>query len=271
MKLNFLINNNYLIAHTLASMGADKFSSKKYQKEIVDFQNFAWKKSEKVYNLLVGRLSPEDFFNIENLAKEILDFFKVLKKGDQYKKVLLRTQTYLLFCEKQWIKNYSTSSKTVSGLTSFKLDKSFTVYITHPSLKNGHYLGNNNICWGHNEDWSNYTTIYLWHEILHSYFDNNDFNHALIQFIADNELRIQLNGGKYPPFVGHEDLFPLMKKVLPHWKRYLKEKQPRDINKFRAKILELKEFAAASSLHPSLKIRKDEEGYGSAQQRKTLL
>ena len=83
-----------------------------------------------------------------------------------------------------------------------------------------------------------------WYEILHSYFNNGDFNHALIQFIADNELRIKLNKGKYPPFVGHENLFPLMKKILPHWKRYLKEKQPRDINKLRAKKLGLKEFAA---------------------------
>ena len=244
MKLNFSINENYLIPHTLASMGANKFSSKKYQKEIVDFQNFAWGKSEKIYNLLVGRLSPEDVFDVENLVKEIPDFFKNLKKSNEYKKVLLRTQTYLLFCEKQWAKNYLTSSKTISDLTGFKLDKSFTVYITHPSLKNGHYLGNNKICWGHNEDWPNYVTIYLWHEILHSYFNNDDINHALIQFITDNELRIKLGDGKYPPFVGHENLFPLMKKLLPHWGQYLKEKQPRDFNKFRTKILELNEFAA---------------------------
>src|SRR3989338_1983326 len=104
MKLNFSINENYLITHTLASMGANKFSSKKYQKEIVDFQNFAWKKSERAYNLLVGRLSPEDIFDIKNLVKEIPELFETLKKSDYYKRVLIRTKTYLLFCEKQWTK-----------------------------------------------------------------------------------------------------------------------------------------------------------------------
>src|SRR3989344_1401872 len=247
MKLNFSINDNYLIVHTLASMGANKFSSKKYQKEIVDFQNFAWEKSRKIYNLLVGRLSPEDIFDVEKLVKEIPDFFKNLKKSDEYKKVLLRTQAYLLFCEKQWMKNYLTSSKIVDDLTGFKLNKSFMIYITHPSLKNGHYLGNNKICWGHNEDWPNYATIYLWHEILHSYFENDDVNHSIVQFLADKELRIKLNGGKYPPFVGHENLTPLMKKLLPHWKQYLKERKPRDINKFRIRILKLKKFAAKAS------------------------
>jgi len=98
------------------------------------------------------------------------------------------------------------------------------VYITHPSLKNGQYLGENKITLGHNEDWPNYFTIYLWHEILHSYLGKTDLEHALIQFITDEELRIKLNGGEYPPFVGHKNLFPLMERILPFWRKYLKNK-----------------------------------------------
>lgn len=244
MKLNFLINDNYLITHTLASMGSERFSSKKYQKEIVAFQNFAWKKSQKIYNLLVGRLSPDDILSIENLSKELPYFLKILKNSNQYKKILLRTKSYLVFCEKQWTKNYAVSSKVISGLTGFELNKNFIIYLTHPILKNGHYLGNNKISWGHNEDWPNYATVYLWHEILHSYFQNSDFNHAIIQFLTDNELRVRLNGGEYPPFVGHDNLFPLMKKMLPHWKQYLRKETSKDIKKFGITIFKLKEFAA---------------------------
>jgi transposase len=235
MKLNFLINDNYLIIHTLKS----NFSSKKYKREVIGFKNFAWKKSQKIYNLFtdISRLLPDDIddiLDIKKLDKEILSFFKTLKNSTQYRKILLRTQNYLDFCKKQWIKNYPVSLKIVRDLTGFNFNKTFTIYITHPSLKNGYYFGKNKIGWGHNEDWPNYTTVYLWHEILHSYFQNKDFNHAIIQFITDNELRIILNGGKYPPFVGHNDLFPLMRKMLPYWKQYLKEK-PRDIKKFAVK------------------------------------
>ena len=110
-------------------------------------------------------------------------------------------------------------------LTGLKLNKKFTVYITHPSLRNGRYRGNNTIEWGHHENWRNYATIYLWHEILHSYIGYGDKEHAVIELITDEELRIRLNGGKYPPFVGHNYLGNMKKKMLPKWREYLKSDQ----------------------------------------------
>ena len=66
--------------------------------------------------------------------------------------------------------------------------------------------------------------MFLWHEILHAYFGQTDLDHAAIQFITDEELRVKLNGGSYPPYVGHASLSPLMNRVLPQWKRYLNNK-----------------------------------------------
>ena len=92
------------------------------------------------------------------------------------------------------------------------------------------------IAWGHNEDWPNYATVYLWHEILHSYLGYSEKEHALIELIADEELRIQLNGGKYPPFVvGHKNLEKMKKKLLPQWRKYLKLKN-RNIREFLRKV-----------------------------------
>jgi len=62
--------------------------------------------------------------------------------------------------------------------------------------------------------------VYLWHEILHSYFDNSDINHAIIELITDEELRCFLNHSSYPPFVGHKHLKILKKKLLSKWKIY---------------------------------------------------
>ena len=124
----------------------------------------------------------------------------------------------------------------ISEMTGLKPKKSFKVYITHPSLKNGIYLENNKLAWGHNEDWPNYTTVYLWHEILHSYFDPKRLDHIVISFVTDEELRVRLNGGKYPPFVTHDYLHPPMKKVLPLWKKYLKSKS-KDIFEFKKQVM----------------------------------
>jgi hypothetical protein len=142
------------------------------------------------------------------------------------------------FCERQWNDNYSITQRIISEITGLKPKKNFTVFITHPSLKNGKYLGNNQIGWGHNEDWVNYTTVYLWHEIMHSYFDTKQLDHVIISFITDEELRIRLNGGKYPPFAAHKYLHPMMNKSLHLWKRYIKS-ESKDITKFKAQLLEM--------------------------------
>ncbi|KKU99309.1 MAG: hypothetical protein UY32_C0002G0045 [Candidatus Jorgensenbacteria bacterium GW2011_GWC1_48_8] len=112
-----------------------------------------------------------------------------------------------------------------------KLNKKIAVYITHPGLKNGRYVGNNTIEWGHNEDWPNYATIYLWHEILHSYIGYSEKGHAVIELITDEELRTQLNSGKYPPFVGHKYLKSIKNRLLPQWRKYLNSEE-RNIRKF---------------------------------------
>ena len=224
IKLNFRVDDDYLIVHTLASMGKDRFSSRKHQKNILVFQNYAWKKHKPCYNLLVGRFSAIEIAKggLQKTLKRLPDFLKELKASKRYKKIYRQTEEYLKFCERQWNDNYFVSSEAIEELTGLRLNKKFDVYITHPSLRNGSYRGSNTIEWGHNEDWPNYATVYLWHEILHSYIGWSDKEHAIIELIADEKLRTMLNGGKYPPFVGHKHLKNIKQKVLLKWKKYLK-------------------------------------------------
>lgn len=233
MILNFVINDEHLIHYLLRNIGAKNFPSRKYIKDIVAFQNLAWKKSKTLFDLFSGRLLIDDFENKKflNESKNLSVFLTTLKKSREYKKIYTQTEKYLIFCKKQWEKNYEYSSAIIKELTKFNLNKNFTVFIVHPSIGKGRYLGNNKIEWGHHESWPNYATIYLWHEILHSYFSFSDKDHAIIQLISDNELRSRLNGNKYPPFEGHKELVPLMKKMLPKWKRYICLKE-RNFKKF---------------------------------------
>ncbi len=224
IRLNFKIDSNYLIAHTLSSTSGDNFSSIKHKKNIVMFQNYAWKKCQSCYNLLAGRVFAEEVIEgkLQKTTKHIPQFLTELKKSKQYRKIYQQTERYLKFGRNQWNKNYQVSSGAVKKLTGLKLDKKFDVYITHPSLRNGKNRGNNLIEWGHCEDWPNYSTIYLWHEVLHSYLGRSDIEHAVIELITDEELRKLLNGDKYPPFVGHRRLALIKIKLLPLWKKYLK-------------------------------------------------
>lgn len=169
--------------------------------------------------------------NIQKVSRGLPRYLISLKRSTSFKKLLRQVEDYRSFCESQWRENYEHSSHIIRELTGISLRRKFIVYLTHPSLRNGRNFGKGIIAWGHHEEWPNYTTVYLWHEILHSYFPLTEKGHALIQLIADNELRARLNGVSYPPLKGHRDLFPLMKRMLPQWRRHLK-KGGGDINKF---------------------------------------
>lgn len=218
MKLSFEIDENYLISNILSG-GNPLFE---YKKDIVAFRKEIWEINKDSYNLLRGEFYP-DSVSEKNL-KNLVIFLKKAKELNSYKELLKQTDSYKNLVEKQWNGNLKETSLIIKELTGLDLDKSLTVYITHPSFNRGRHLGGNKIAWSHSEDYPNYSTVYLWHEILHSYLEKNNLTHSIIQLVAENELKTRLNGGKYPPFEGHEDLFPIMKKLLPSWKKYLKSK-----------------------------------------------
>jgi len=228
MKLKFEINENHLICHSLKP---DNFSDKKFEKEIEDFKEFAWALSQNQYRLLTGKMFDNDFLEIGKLLKNSEKYLEQLRISNEFKILYEQTKEYLNFVKNQWESNYEKTSKIMTELTGLKFDKIFTAYITHPGLRNGCNLGDNLIAWGHKEEFPNYTTVYLWHEVLHSYFKRDDINHAIIQLLTDNELRVRLNGGIYPPFQGHKEFLPIMKKLLPSWNLFLKENQ-KEINRF---------------------------------------
>lgn len=232
ITLNFTIDDNYLIWHVLTSMEDTRFSSTKYKQDIVNFQNYAWDENEGLYNFLIGRIHPSNLAGAklnENIEK-IPGYLRTLKQSQQYEKLLQQTKDYLHQCQTQWDKNYDTTHRKIEDITKIELDEKFTVYITHPSLKNGSNI-KGDISWGHNEEWPNYTTVYIWHEILHSYFGSSDVEHAIIELVTDEELRTHLNGGEYPPFEGHSHLEPVKQKLLDFWQEYLRS-DDKDIHAF---------------------------------------
>ncbi len=222
--INFKINKKYLINFLLGN--TNNFSCEKYQKDIIKFQNLARERSSTIYKFLTGWALPSDINkrNLDYVSEKLKKYYYDLENKQIFQKLYNQTKKYKKFCKLQREENFKKSYNIIKNLSWFSPKGKYFVYITHPGIKNWQYLWKNQIQWWNKELFENYTTIYLWHEIMHSYFGNSNIEHSIIQFICDEELRIRLNWWKYPPFVGHLELYELMEQMLPYWKKYLRTK-----------------------------------------------
>lgn len=230
-EINFVFDENYNILHVLQK-GRTKNT------RLREMMNEVWEKEKKSYQILNGlnRISPhymEEFnFSSDNiLVRNALEnLIKVTKESDYYPIFKNETEENLLEIKNEWNLSLDRCLPIMEELTGFNFSKKFDVFITHPDVGNGTNWGNGLISFGFSgRAWPNYTTVYLWHEILHDYFPrDDDLYHAIIQLITDNELRIRLNEGFYPPFEGHKNLEKLMYDLFPIIKEYWQMPMPKE-------------------------------------------
>jgi len=218
-------------------------------------ENRFWKKfcNEPSYYLINPKYSDwglnEIFVQAEEIgfkktfsdtAKTLERIYKEIIKTKEFKRLFFETETYKNFVEKQWKKNEKFVLEYFKNTLNLKIPNyKVTVYIFYPKSFCGHANAKTKIIlWGHSEDWENYTTVYLAHEILHIITDVkgcSDIAHALIELAADNELRIRLNKkGIYfkekKINIGNKHLQKLEKEILPYWEKFLeKNKNKKDI------------------------------------------
>ncbi len=252
MKLEFKIDNKYLLIHALNIKQPMPF------KEWGVLKNKIWEKYPEASWLFTYSKHIELMFLDMNDVGNCLNNIKIQTeklisegiKSKPFKKLKRETEEYLKFVKNQWEKNYEVVSSELPKITGLDLpDKEITVFITHPKMKNGISRPLfNSICWGHKENWKNYTTVYLCHELLHLMAEgkekDSDTMHAIIELACDNELRIRLNKkGKYfeenSKQIGHPFLESLERKILPEWKKFLKSKKG-NIFSFEKEILNKK-------------------------------
>jgi hypothetical protein len=222
LNVNFSIHDIYLTVHTLRSKGSDVVA--KYKEDVEAFQKYMEDISKEHYDQLMAidfaDIKP-DSLTVPPL-KNLRPFIIQATQSTLFQKIMSQTQEFGLACREQWNKNYPATSATIKTLTGFKLNKSFTVYITHPGIKNSVTVGNNTILWSGHEEWANQATTSLWHEIMRSFMPRDNASEAVIEIMCDNHLRVQLNGGDYPPFVnGDPALKDLRDKIISDWKMYL--------------------------------------------------
>ncbi len=201
----------------------------------VALQNKLWERYPFGYKLLQGKSNDifvsEDSDNIlDKATTELKALIENGTKSAEFSKLLVNVHSYKKWIENEWVSNKEKVVYELKGILRTKLpDGVFTVYVMGDSVSAGRNLGDNKIIWGHKEDWSNYSLVYLAHECLHNMFSHSDLEHAVIELITDNELRIRLNkGGEYFTCegrdVGHNYLRDIEKIILPNWQHYLSDK-----------------------------------------------
>jgi len=227
MNFKFKVDKNLLIASIL-------FKSNHADKPLVELKNKMWEKHREAYDVFNGNykwtFTGDYKVKLENITEKTEALLNDTEKSPLYKKFYKETLKYRDWLEDEWGQKKVEVAKHLADILKTNLPhKDFEVLVIHPVVGGGCYLSDSKIVWGHSEDWSNYSLVYLIHEALHAYFDGSKLAHALIELVADNELRLRLNrGGNYfvcdGEGVGHEHLRDLEQKILPAWKKYLKQK-----------------------------------------------
>lgn len=233
LNLNFKINDHYLALYCIRNTANDCFVEDQPREDIIAFQNLAWNTSKSSSDFL--RSGPNSKAAIignklEPSSEAALLFLDTIITTSEFRKVREQTEKSLARVQEEWSTNVEKTQLWMEELTGFDFNKQIDSYLTHPSLKNGSNI-EGVIYWSERNDWPNYNTVYLWHEVLHNYFEKSEVSHAIIELITDNELRYRLNRVTYPPFVGHKELTAIKEKLLPQWKNYLK-KSKKDILQF---------------------------------------
>ncbi len=222
IDFKFTINQRYLFLHT--------FRHKlKVSPKWVRLHNKIWEIDKDAYDFLIGR--PEVMISNYSLKQLSIKADKIVTDilhTKEFKKTYQETKLYKKWISKQWNYNKIKINSILKRILKIDIPKTkFKVFLTHPQLTNGCYLDDYRICWGHQENWKNYSLVYLVHEALHEILKDHDkLVHAVIELVADNQLRIELSKkGKYFDIAGHTELKNIEKQIYPYWKKYLKDEK----------------------------------------------
>lgn len=141
--------------------------------------------------------------------------------------------------QNEWQSNLALSASLVHEITGLKLgNRRYDVVITHPAVPQGRFIPPDQIAWAESTSFPLANVVYLWHEILHGILQDNNISHALIERVADHELRKRLTNIPSENAVGcHSFLIESHNFIEPAWSNFLEERA-----QGKSDILELERF-----------------------------
>lgn len=228
--LTFRVDPRYLVYHTLTRCEQGAFVAK--AADLIAFQDRAWEMDQRAYQFLMRGPAGDHVVErkIVEIAQRGEELIERMQQEPLFKKIQEETIASGELVEAEWLQDYDQSAKIMRSLTGIEMDDDFEILLTHPDQRNGGNAGKT-ILWAYRNTWPHYNTVYLWHEILHYYVPLHDVAHAAIELATDNELRVRLGGGHYPPYEGHPQLNEFRDQMLDDWWLYL-QSDSKDLRKF---------------------------------------
>lgn len=191
-----------------------------------EFANYLWDKYNSSY-IKLQRLV---------ICKEIdINILSEVKKQKFFKDIYNIATANLERIRNAWEKQKEIINKFLLTIMRVDFQLNMDCYIVSPNLNAGHNIGNNKFVWGHELGINdiNYDLVYLIHESLHSYFDQDTLSHTIIEKISDIELSRLLNS-KNKVYSVHDFTQKFHIKIFPFWNLYL--------NKTKQEIIEEQNF-----------------------------
>lgn len=221
MEFKFEVNEDLVAANIIGLQKYSEFMD-------VDLANHLWEKYQDQYLFAQNNMYKFVFKNPAD--KSILG---EVKKHKFFAESLLKCNENL----KRIQNNLKEHKKEIEDFLKrlMRLEpnmKSQKVYIV-PNC--GMNVSNNTILWGNFKGYKdkNYDLVYLYHEALHSFFDNlkekeklcdnDEFDHIIIQYLTDIELAKFLNKQRYPT---HEHIKDLESRCYPYLQMYFDKSDP---------------------------------------------
>jgi|GEM_PF-1266394 len=236
IKISFVLDEASLVASLLLNDWSNFVEP--YRADVRAFQEHMWSHRKKECLQLANYLpSREGVRAFRYEPTRALDHLVIAaKKLPIFTKLHKQAEERLTFCRTQWEKNYPQCFAIMKEITGIPFQDSFTVHTSHPGVHSGVSFLNGEISWGGKEEFENYTTVYLWHEVMHSYLIKDGFfSHVILELACDNELRFRLSIVTYPPTIGHPYLDALRETIVPQWKKYLLLPK-KDIHQFQEEV-----------------------------------
>lgn len=245
MKINFRVNPVHIIFNSLT---CEKI---KYSNELEDFRNYLKTKYKKEYdfiseervrNYFIHIFSKEDL--IKSKMSNTIKIYDEIMKNPIFKSIVDDAIKYCNQLERFFNSSSDFLFKFMKDITNIELpNEEIDIYVINPNFYTGfasskyfNIHNKNVISWGHHlsNEIPNYDLVYLFHEILHIVFNNKFLKieeqlsqkelfyetetfHSLIELMADNELRVKLNQGKYFELKSHLHLAKWNELIYPYW------------------------------------------------------
>jgi len=141
-EVEFILNNHFLASYIIANYQAERFNqdtSRLYKKDIVNFRNLAWNKSEFYPIALGGRfglfgiIPSTKTYKYKEFGESLDKYLDELTDSDEFKILYEQTKQSFQLCEKEWISNYKKTNDYIESL-GINLEGKYKVWLGHPGL-----------------------------------------------------------------------------------------------------------------------------------------